>query len=147
MLVRSMQERALGALLGGEGTANVLYKHLVDWWPTQACANPKPINLDSLREKLQDTIEADIDARTGNRHRVNEIQRISQGLCESLFLDNGESPVIDESIDAVLEWDSDTKTLHFREKQVQLYAQILSELDPTILAARYLAAPQGCRAE
>ncbi|KAB0501894.1 antiviral RADAR system adenosine deaminase RdrB [Pseudomonas moorei] len=139
MLVRSMQERALGALLGGEGTANVLYKHLVDWWPTQACANPKPINLDSLREKLQDTIEADIDARTGNRHRVNEIQRISQGLCESLFLDNGESPVIDESIDAVLEWDSDTKTLHFREKQVQLYAQILSELDPTILAARYLA--------
>ncbi|MCP1512898.1 MULTISPECIES: antiviral RADAR system adenosine deaminase RdrB [Pseudomonas] len=139
MLVRSMQERALGALLGSEGTANVLYKHLVDWWQTQVCVGPTPINLDSLRKTLQDAIEADINARTGNRHRLNEVQRVSQDLCESLFLDRGESPIIDESIDALLVWDRDAKTLHFREEQVQRYAQTLSELDPTVLVTRYLA--------
>lgn len=139
MLVRTMQERALGALLGAEGTATALYEHLVDWWQVNAGDNPKAIELPSLHDKLQKAIVRDIDARTGNRYRVNEIELVSQTLCESLFLDATKNPVFDDLMEAVLEWDEGAKSLYFREEQVQRYAQLIAELDPTVLAARFLA--------
>lgn len=137
MLVRSIRERALGALFGGEQAANVFHNHLVDLWKNQACGNAKPLNLHSLRKSLQAAVEENIDERTGKIHRLNEIQQAAEDLCKHPFLDRAEILAFDETIDAILACDGGL--LYFRDEQVQRYAEVLSELDPTLLVAWKLA--------
>lgn len=135
MLVRSVPERALGALLGGKPAADVLYRHLVEFLQNQAAA-VTPINLSSLRKALIAAVQTDIDERTGRRHRLNEAQQAAKDLCSPPFLDRAEIPAFDETFDAVMVLDGDT--LHFRDEQVQRYAEVLSEIDPTLLVAWHL---------
>jgi hypothetical protein len=163
MLARSVPERALGALLGGEQAADVLYQHLAELAKSVAAsisvaesstettvkeaAPPSPapkaaipalpaLKLGPLRDALRSAIQTDIDQRTGHGHRLNESHLAASNLCDQPFLEIPDIPAFDDIIDAVLV--SEGSDLHFREVHVQRYAEVLLELDPTVLVAWHL---------
>ncbi|WP_350298313.1 antiviral RADAR system adenosine deaminase RdrB [Pseudomonas putida] len=158
MLIRSTPERALGALLGGELAANKLYEHLAELSKAVAAldspcksygkeeerpASQKKaapsfpaLRLGALRNELHLAIQAEIDQRTGRAHRLNESQMAASRLCDQPFLENAEIPALDDLNHAILV--DSGRGLHFRDVHVQRYAEVLSELDPTLLAAWHL---------
>lgn len=136
MFLRAIPERALGALLGGGRGAGVLHQHMTKLWQRRASDATTQLELHPLRNALRKAISEDIDERTGLRHRMNEAQQAASDICEPPFLDQGEIPAFDDVIGIVLACDADD--LHFREEQVQRYAEVLSELDPTLLVAWHL---------
>jgi hypothetical protein len=155
MLVRSTPERALGALLGGESTAATLYMHVTELskvvtasvctargssdqttQPTRAVPARHSLKLGALREELRRAIQVDVDQRTSRNHRMNESQLAAFKLCDDSFLESPEIPALDELANAVLV--NTGNDLHVRGVQVQRYAEVLSELDPTLLVAWHL---------
>jgi|GEM_PF-840695 len=155
MLVRSTPERALGALLGGESAAATLYTHVtelskvvtasvrsaVDSAEQTTGSRPtvparQSLKLRALRDELRRSIQTDIDQRTSRSHRLNECQLAAIKLCDDSFLESPEIPALDELINVVLV--STRNDLHVRDVQVQRYAEVVSELDPTLLVAWHL---------
>ncbi|PTT21629.1 hypothetical protein DBR12_06030 [Acidovorax sp. HMWF029] len=163
MLVRAVSERALGALFGSELVADVLLSHL-EGLSTQHGAELAKARLESetapndqflagrarklgatvpspklgkLLLDIRQAIRTDIDQRTSKSHRLNEAQLAADGLCGDGFLVTAEIPAMDTAIDAVFITDDRRPTL--RDEHVQRYAELLSELDPTVLVGWYLA--------
>jgi len=165
MLIRSAPERALGALFGGESTAGVLHQHLTNLWEQRAAATsstspqtsapaasvtgkrqqthqPKPkvglppLAITPLRKALQSAVKKDIDERTARSHRLNETELAAKILCEPPFLDKIDILSFDDVIRDVLDCTSNVP--HFRDEHVQRYAELLSEIDPTLLVAWHL---------
>lgn len=158
MLIRSTPERALGALLGGELAANKLYEHLAELakevaaavrsddsntddvgrsLPKGKAAPARPtLKLGILREQLRLAIQGDVDLRTGRSSRMNESELTANTICSHSFLESPEIPAFDDLIHAVLI--NTGGGLHFRDVLVQRYAEVVSELDPTLLVAWHL---------
>jgi hypothetical protein len=130
MLYRSIPERALGALLGGEPVADVFHRHLVE---LSASGEPQ-LRLAELKRDLANAIQRDIDNRTGSALRFNETGPRIESLCDTALLESKDIPQINASFDVVLNF-SGTGEVHFKDIQVQHYAQTLAELDPTVLVA------------
>ena len=76
MLLRSLTERAVGALLGGESAVAVLHRHLIALSQSDA----KQPKLCELRTELKSAIQKDIDQRTGSALRLNEISLAVESL-------------------------------------------------------------------
>lgn len=129
MLHRSIPERALGALLGGEPAAAVLHSHLVDLSPSGG-----QLKLAALRRDLRAAIQKDIDHRTGNVLRLNEIEPALESLCGEALLSSPNMEPLDAAFDAVLEF-SGAGTVQFKNVHAQCYAKLLAELDATVLVA------------
>lgn len=163
MLVRAVSERALGALFGSEVVADVLRLHLEGlstqhgaelakaWLDSEAAPNdqslagrarklgatvPSP-KLGKLLRDIQQAIRTDIDQRTSKSHRLNEAQLAADGLCGDHFLAKAEIPAMDAAIYSVFTTNDGPPIL--RNEHVQRYAELLSELDPTVLVGWYLA--------
>jgi hypothetical protein len=156
MLTRSVPERALGAMFGSELTTEVLQRYLVNLSKdvvaykasvaTVAEARNKKkeeevsaqpaLKLDYLRRELLAGIQKDIDQRTGRSFRTNECESAAKRICDRPFLEQPEIPALDETIDTIMEIDG--CALHFKNVQIKRYTEILSELDPTLLAAWHL---------
>lgn len=134
MLLRAVPERALGALLGGESVAATLCQYL-----SEAAASVKgKAPFEKWLEKLRLAVQADIDSRTAGRHRLNELETAARQLCGGKFLTGRDLPVLDAVFNEILQWSG--SQIHFRYEQVQRYAELVSEVDPTVLVAWQLAA-------
>lgn len=135
MLLRAVPERALGALLSSELVASTLSQFL-----EQAADLPKGIakrsKLEQWREELRQAVQTDVDTRTARRHRLNEIEFAVQQLLDGLLADRN-FPALDAAFDQLFQ--QDPKGIHFRNEHVHGYAELLSELDPTLLIAWRLA--------
>lgn len=129
MLLRSVSERAFGALIGGDLAAAVLHRHLVDLSPT---GEPQ-LEMKALRQDLSAAIQRDIDHRTGSVLRLNETSPTVESLCESL-LNSPDIAQLDAAFDAVLQFSS-AGDVQLKDIHVQHYAQTLAELDSTVLVA------------
>ncbi|PTU66962.1 hypothetical protein DB032_19560 [Chromobacterium sp. Panama] len=142
MLLRAVPERALGALLGGEPVADVLCQYLIGLTrPTKPEGVASKPSLEPLRKALRAAIQADIDQRTARYHRLNELQTMAQQLCAPRFLETTEIPALAAAFDEVMEWRG--SQVCFKDKHVQRYAELISELDPTVLVAWQLANDRG----
>lgn len=135
MLLRAVPERALGALLSSELVASTLSKFL-----GEAAGSPTGIatrsEWDQWREVLRQAVQTDVDARTARRHRLNEIASAVRQLFNGLLADRN-FPALTAVFDQLFQ--QDHERIHFRYEQVQGYAELLSELDPTLLVAWRLA--------
>lgn len=163
MLVRAVSERALGALFGSELVAERLRSHLAELSTQhgtklaearlasakepndQSCAGlvrklrataPSP-KLSLLLQDVQLAIRNDIDQRTSKSLRLNEAQLAADGLCGATFLATAEFPAMDAVIQSVFSIEDGRPLV--RDEHVQRYAELLSELDPTVLVGWYLA--------
>lgn len=145
MLLRAVPERALGALFGGAPAADALQLHLaalsVD--AEKAAASADGVNpalpklpterLPVLRMALRAAIQADIDQRTGRRHRFNESQQAADNLCNDQFLQSPDIVSLDDAVAALFVTQNDE--VHFADVHVHRYAEVLAEVDPTLLVA------------
>ncbi|MDL5030948.1 hypothetical protein QRD43_03435 [Pelomonas sp. APW6] len=138
MLRRSIPERALGALFGGDLAATVLRRHLAGLLRPDQCQ----LKMAALRRDLSVAIQQDIDHRTGGVLRLNETSPAVQSLCDEALLHAPDIPTLDAAFDAVLQFTPDG-AVEFKDVRVQQYAQTLAELDPTVLVAWRLV----CRSE
>ncbi|RYH53936.1 MAG: hypothetical protein EON54_13280, partial [Alcaligenaceae bacterium] len=145
MLRRAVPERALGALFGGMPAGEVLVKQLaktaiaaakaVSRAGTTATALPAlpSMPLPAMRAGLSAAICSDIDQRTGSRQRLNESQQAAHNLCNERFLSTPDISSLDDVVDVLFGAQADN--LHFVDVHVQRYAEMLSEIDPTMLIA------------
>lgn len=138
MLNRSVPERALGALLGGELAAAVLYRHLADLFR----AGEPQLKMAALRQDLRTAIQQDIDHRTGGVLRLNETSPAVESLCDEALLSFPDMAPLDAAFDAVLQFSGAGK-VQFKNVRVQHYAQLLAELDATVLVAWHLVRRSG----
>lgn len=136
MLRRSVSERALGALLGCPQVTEVLCRHLGGLYLPEE-SKLQQLSLKRLIEELQAAIQEDIDQRTGNRHRPNEPQLVAQRLCSPDLLTEPGIPALDAAFDAMLERKG--SRVFFRDEHVLDYAELLAEIDPTVLVAWHFA--------
>ena len=136
MLLRSIPDRTLGALLGSDSTANVFYRHLRELSQNRSLQIPM-LKMKKLRQDLQAAIHSDIDNRTGRVHRLNEIEPAVESLCNEPFLSTTDIPQLNAAFDAVLHYNDDGK-IQIQDIHVQRYAEMLAELDPTLLVAWHL---------
>lgn len=130
MQLRSVPERALGALLGGDLAAAVLHRHLVDLSQNGA----QQLKMKELRRDLRAAIQQDIDNRTGSVLRLNETSPAVESLCDTALLNSPDIPQLTAAFDAVLHF-SGAGEVQLKDIHVQHYAQTLAELDPTVLVA------------
>ncbi|AOI68438.1 hypothetical protein [Burkholderia ubonensis] len=134
MLLRSVPERALAALLGSVASAEVLRENLARL-PASIGARSGWILI--LRKELRKAIQEDVDARTGKRNRLNEIQQQAQRLCNDGFLSTSNILAIDAVFDDLMKRESGR--FEFRDEHIQRYAELVSEIDPTVIVAWRLA--------
>lgn len=132
MLNRSVSERALGAMLGGELAAAVLHRHLSD-----LLLGGGQLKMAALKQDLRTAMQRDIDHRTGGALRLNETLPAVERLCGEALLCSPDMALLDAAFDAVLQVNGAGR-IHFKSVHVQHYAQLLSELDPTVLVAWHL---------
>ncbi|MCO1349774.1 MULTISPECIES: hypothetical protein [Burkholderia cepacia complex] len=135
MLRRSLLERALAALLGSAASAEVLCRHLKT---LPKSGKPNSEWAASLREGLQRAVQEDVDLRTGKSNRLNEIQLQATWLCGSHFLQEPSIPVLDVVFNELMMRDDDR--VMFRDEHAQRYAELVSEIDPTVVVGWHLAA-------
>ena len=141
MLSRAVPERALGALFGGALAAEALRGHLANLAVTAATTVSTvgktsltlSLKWPALLAALRTAIRSDIDLRTGRRQRLNESQQAAENLCNARFLQTPDIPSLDDTV-AVL-FDTHDDHLHFKEVHVQRYAEVLTEVDPTLIVA------------
>jgi len=134
MLLRAVPERAIGALLGGDEIGILLSTHLAGLeHPIDTKSRDFQRKISALRVDLRRAIRDDVDRRTGDRHRLNEIEATAECLCPSTFLSKGIFPALDAAFLETMEWNG--STVCFKEEHVQRYAELVSELDPTVLVA------------
>lgn len=134
MLLRSVRERALGALLGSAPVTDALWEHLKRRQrPKESEDTRQQRSVESLVEDLRAAIQDDIIQRTGNRHRLNEIQMVAQRMCASGFLMEPDIPALDAAFAAVME--RKDSQVFFRDEHALDYGKLLSEIDPTVLVA------------
>ncbi|NIF18139.1 hypothetical protein [Pantoea sp. Cy-639] len=136
MLVRSYPERAIGALFGSEQVSDTLRCYLGRWLEARKEAPHARLDSGGLKRKLRDAIVADIDARTGRRGRPNTLEAAAQYLCNETFLENPKVPALDDAIKELLVWEEGP---YVQDDLIQRYAELLSEIDPTILVTWGLA--------
>lgn len=166
MLARSLSARALGALFGGERAADALHLHLTNLWRARRTAetskvqapptkdefadarhlprkkavavelSPK-LDAGALRTALATAAKEDIDERTSKRHRLNEVETAVSALYAPPFLDKSAIPAFDELLGDL--FDCSGVAPQFRDEQVHRYAEVLSEIDPTVIVAWQLA--------
>lgn len=132
MLNRSVSERALGSLLGGELAAAVLHRHLTDLQPGSG-----QLKMAALRQDLRAAMQRDIDYRTGGALRLNETSPAVESVCGEALLCTPDIGLLDAAFEAVLQVNGAGK-VQLKNVHVQHYAQLLSELDPTVLVAWHL---------
>lgn len=143
MLSRSVPERALGALFGGEGVATLLHEHLAAFWKLQLPEDAEQSKLSSeldlklLCKALNRAVRTEIDDRTGRRYRLNEVELAVSELCGTSFLRDSRIAFVDDLVRGVL--DANDGVPHFRDQYVQRYAEVLSEIDPALLVGWHLA--------
>lgn len=134
MLLRAVPERALGALLGGEPIAATLCQYL-----SEAAVSVKGnVSIEQWKGKLRRAIQADVDMRTAGRHRLNELNTAAEQLCDDEFLTGRHLPVLDAVFNEIMECRD--SQIHFKYEQVQRFAELVCEVDPTVLVAWQLAA-------
>lgn len=133
MLLRAVPERALGALLGSELVSATLCQYLSE----AAVIKESKLPLGKWQGKLRDAVQTDVDTRTARRHRLNELETVVRQLCDDKFLIDRHLPILEAVFNEVLEW-SGTQ-IRFKYEQVQRYAELVSEIDPTVLVAWQLA--------
>jgi len=141
MLLRAVPERVLGALFGSELVAETLYRHLTVSTSVQT-PRDLAVALNNLRKQLTIAVLADVDQRTGRRHRTNEIEAIAQKLYPTNFLETKQFPLLDAVFEELMEWRG--SAVYFIPEHVQRYAELVSELDPTVLVAWRLAKSTDC---
>src|SRR5471030_2170345 len=130
MLHRSVPERAIGALLGGDLATAVLYRHLIEL----SESGVPQLKMAELRQDLRAAIQRDIDYRSGSVFRLNETSLAIESLCDTTLLASADIPQLNAAFDAILDF-SVTGEVHFKDIHVQHYAQTVAELDPVALVA------------
>lgn len=142
MLLRAVPERALGALFGGAPVSEVLRRHLANLAvtvtkmvkPEEKASPTLPIIcLPTLLKALRTAIQSDISLRTGNSQRLNECQIAAENLCNARFLQTPDIVLLDDTVELLFE--THENSMHFKELYVKKYAEILAEIDPTLLVA------------
>ncbi len=146
MLLRAVPERAIGALLGGDEVGVILSTHLASLKrPIDTKSPDFQRKMSDVRIDLRRAIRHDVDRRTGERHRLNEIESMAERLCPSTFLSKGVFPALDAAFLEIMEWRD--STVCFKEEHVQRYAELISELDPTVLVAWTIAKKKSTQTE
>lgn len=136
MLLRAVPERMLGALFGSDQVAEILHNHLTEL-PQFGISKDAASVLYALRSQLTIAVQSDVDQRTSRRHRLNELEAAAQKLYPQNFLKSKEFPLLDTVFKELMEWRG--SAISFIPEHVQRYAELVSELDPTVLVAWQLA--------
>lgn len=128
MLERSLIEHAFGALYGDKHLADSLWKYLHVTDPLWELQEP-----DS--QAFLEQFARAVDDRNPRRYRLNEVSAICQ-LKQAPWLYT-ELPWLDVIFENLMQRNGDF--VHYKESQVQAYARLAAELDPTLLVGWHLS--------
>lgn len=132
MLNRSLSEHATGCFYGSDRLAARLW--------TELLSPPKGIAQDrwhALQDDCYQLLADTLDARYPRRYRLNDVHRLMDRLCDAKLFVGPELPWLDYLIDQMLLRNGDL--VCYRETEVQAYARLAAELDPTLLVAWHLS--------
>lgn len=128
MLQRGIRELAVGALLGSPEVANALQKEL-----ERATTDRDGIDLSKLSEHCQTCVQEALDRAWPRRFRLNELAHVGRLVCGVNIFQTDELSVLDQLYDELM-W-SNGDYIEYRDRQVQAYAQLVTEIDPALLVA------------
>jgi len=133
MFQRSLYDLALGSLLGSRRVASFLLNLLQD--VDSAIWND--IDGGALRESLVSALIDALDQAWPRRFRLNELERIALEVCHSDIVYAPNLPALDKVFESLMVRNGDL--LSYDPRKIQAYAELASELDPTLIAGWYLA--------
>jgi hypothetical protein len=132
MLNRSLTEHATGGFYGSGRLAERLWTELVS--PQQGMAQDRwHILQGDCYQLLVDTL----DAHYPRRFRLNDVRRLMERMCDARLFIEPELPWLDELFSQQLMRNGDM--ICYRETEVQAYARLAAELDPTLLVSWHLS--------
>ncbi|WP_207835587.1 antiviral RADAR system adenosine deaminase RdrB [Pseudomonas sp. 43(2021)] len=132
MLNRSLTENATGGFYGSERLAVRLWTELVT--PQQGIAQDRWHGLQNdCYQLLVDTL----DTRYPGRYRLNDVRRLMDRMCDARLFVGPELPWLDGLFGQLMLRNGDM--ICYREAEVQAYARLAAEVDPTLLVAWHLS--------
>ena len=132
MLNRSLTEHATGGFYGSGRLAERLWTELVS--PQQSMAQDRwHVLQGDCYQLLVDTL----DAHYPRRFRLNDVRRLMERMCDARLFIEPELPWLDELFSQQLMRNGDM--ICYRETEVQAYARLAAELDPTLLVSWHLS--------
>ncbi|WP_289141327.1 antiviral RADAR system adenosine deaminase RdrB [uncultured Pseudomonas sp.] len=132
MLNRSLTEHATGGFYGSGRLAERLWTELVS--PQKGMAQDRwHVLQGDCYQLLVDTL----DAHYPRRFRLNDVRRLMERMCDARLFIEPELPWLDELFSQQLMRNGDM--ICYRETEVQAYARLAAELDPTLLVSWHLS--------
>ncbi|UMZ12147.1 hypothetical protein I9018_00075 [Pseudomonas sp. MPFS] len=132
MLNRSLTEHATGVFYGSGRLAERLWTELVS--PQHGMAQDRwHILQGDCNQLLVDTL----DAHYPRRFRLNDVRHLMERMCDARLFIEPELPWLDELFSQLLMRNGDM--ICYRETEVQAYARLAAELDPTLLVSWHLS--------
>lgn len=132
MLNRSLTEHATGCFYGSGRLAERLWTELVS--PQKGMAQDRwHVLQGDCYQLLVDTL----DAHYPRRFRLNDVRRLMERMCDARLFIEPELPWLDELFSQQLMRNGDM--ICYRETEVQAYARLAAELDPTLLVSWHLS--------
>lgn len=132
MLNRSLTEHATGGFYGSGRLAERLWAELIS--PQQEMAQSR---WHALQEDCYQLLVDTLDAHYPHRFRLNDIRRLIGRICDERLFIEPELPWLDELFSQQLMRNGDM--ICYRETEVQAYARLAAELDPTLLVSWHLS--------
>lgn len=128
MLLRSLSEHAAGCFYGSELLASQLWIFL-----QQTANGDKTQRVKALQEICYQQLIESVDSRHPRRYRLNDISQLMNQLCDGDLFHTGRLPWLTKLFDQLMVRNGDL--ICYRETEVQAYARLTAELDPTLLVA------------
>ncbi|MFM5075520.1 antiviral RADAR system adenosine deaminase RdrB [Aeromonas hydrophila] len=129
MLERTLLELVGGHCFSSAELANTLLTYLCDKPVTNCLGDP----LASLRAKSREALLYSIEQDRPRQFRRDDLRRLIDTQIKETLFASGQLPLLETLSNHLLVRNGDY--LHYRDTQVQAYARLVVDLDPTLLAA------------
>ncbi len=90
-------------------------------------------NIQALQESCYQQLIESVDSRHPRRYRLNDISQLMDKLCDGDLFHTGRLPWLTKIFEQLMVRNGDL--ICYRETEVQAYARLTAELDPTLLVA------------
>lgn len=128
MLKRSLHELAIATLLGSTEIASCLRDFL--------CAGGQQ-DIAALRPFCRDRLSSALAGNYSRQFRLTDVDRASASLWRDDLFSTPALPILDELFQRLMARNGDY--LQYRDDQVQAYARLAADIDPTLLAGWHIA--------